>query len=150
MKAASNAEQTSKVLCFLSDDWKNRPSESKRSKDETLTYRFGISVLPYSWAISEFRGTAVFHQSFATSFADLAPLIRTVGEEDPLAGMQRVKESLEKATGKQIVITPQGNNDIEKAIDFGRRIDEFFLVDFSIHDEVRERIFGYTAQEDEE
>jgi FMN phosphatase YigB (HAD superfamily) len=141
--------ENEKVLCHLSDDWKTRKSEGPRSKGETLSYRYGVSATPNSWALTEYRENLAFNQVYATSFADLAPSFRTIANVDPVEGMKRVIASLERITGKKIVLSNSGANEIEKALEMGRQVDAFFEVDYAIHDRVRERIFGDGGTEDE-
>jgi hypothetical protein len=138
-----------KVLCFLSDDLKTRKAESPRSKGETLSYRHGVATTPNSWTLTEYRGKLAFNQVYATSFADLAPSFKTVADIDPVEGMKRVVASLERITGKKLVLNGNGSNSIEQAIEMGKQVDAFFEADYAIHDKVRERLFGESATEDE-
>jgi hypothetical protein len=150
MKAMSPKPMTAeKILCYLSDDWKTRIAESPRSKGETLTFRYGIAATPNSWTLTEYRGDLAFNQVYATSFADLAPSFKTIADANPIDGMKRVISSLERITGKKIVLNNIVAGEIETAIDMGRQVDSTFEVDYAIHDKVRERIFGESETEEE-
>lgn len=150
MKVDSTKQtEAENVLCLLTDDWKTRKAESPRSKDVTLSFRYGVAATPNSWTLTEYRGELALNQVYATSFADLAPSFRTIADVDPVEGMKRVVASLEKISGKKIALSNNGANEIEKAIEMGRQVDAFFEVDYAIHDKVRERIFGDGGTEDE-
>lgn len=142
------ANETAKVLCYLTDDWKSRKSEGPRSKGETLSYRFGVSVTPNSWALTEFREGLAINQVYATSFADLCPSFKTIAKVDPVDGMRRVVASLQSITGKNFSGDLSKADDIEKLVEASKQVDAFFEVDYAIHDNVRERVFGDIEEEE--
>lgn len=142
-------DDAEKVLCYLTDELRERKAEGPRSKGETLRYRFGIAATPNSWSLTEFRGELSFNRVYATSLADLAPSFKTIADNDPIEGMKRVVAAFERITGKKLSLSNSGANDIEKAIEMGRQVDSFFEVDYAVHDKVRERMFGDSGTEDE-
>lgn len=152
MKAASSKTSgTGLVLCYLTDDWLSRPVDGPRSKGETLEYRYGITATGFEWNLTEFRrGTPPLIRIHATRFEDLVPSFKTEANVDPVEGMKRCVEALEKIAQKKAVLTvPEKGNKIEKAIAFAALVDAAYETNYAIHDNVRERFFG-DAEDDSE
>jgi hypothetical protein len=148
--AMPNETESQSVLCYLTD-WQERPSEGPKSKTDTLRFRFGISVSPNQWMLTEFRDALALHRTYASNFSDLTPTFKTIAGIRAFDGIKKVQEALEAVAKINPNLKPlPTKDDIELALDFANQVDSFYQTDFAIHDNVRERYFGAGGEEDDE
>jgi len=142
---------TNLVLCYLTDDWQSRVSDGPKSKGQVIRFKFGITASNFEWELTEFReGSPPTVRVHAACFSQLAPSFKTEAGLKAYDSMLRCQQALESIAkiNPNFNKVPNGN-DIDMAIDYASQVDTIYKVNFTLHDDVKQRYFGSSEDEEE-